>query len=53
MARFLATELGEAGFVVCSGLARGIDTAAHPHRSELAAWVLGGGINVPYPVENT
>lgn len=29
MAKHLARELGEAGFVVVSGLARGVDTAAH------------------------
>lgn len=54
MARFLATELGEAGFVVCSGLARGIDAAAHAASIGTGTIaVLGGGINVPYPVENT
>ena len=29
MSRFLATTLGEEGYVICSGLARGVDTAAH------------------------
>ena len=54
MARALARDLGEAGFVVTSGLARGVDTAAH-----LAALpsgtvaVLGGGVDVVYPVENS
>lgn len=54
MARALATGLGEAGFVVTSGMARGVDTAAH-----LAALttgtiaVLGGGVDVLYPAENT
>ncbi len=54
MARTLAHELGEAGFVVVSGLARGIDTAAH-----LAAVPFGtvavqaGGVDVMYPAENT
>ena len=54
MARTLASELGEAGFVVVSGLARGVDAAAH-----LAALPTGtiavqaGGVDVIYPAENT
>ncbi|MDH5531556.1 MAG: DNA-protecting protein DprA, partial [Paracoccaceae bacterium] len=54
MARKLAAGLGEAGITVVSGLARGIDAAAH-----LAALptgtiaVMAGGIDVIYPVENT
>jgi len=53
MAKRLAAELGEAGFVVVSGLARGIDAAAH-----LAALnsgtiaVQAGGVDVIYPAEN-
>ena len=54
MARKLAEGLAEAGFVVVSGLARGIDAAAHlaalPHGT-LA--VMAGGVDVAYPVENT
>lgn len=53
MARKLAGELGEAGFVVTSGLARGIDAAAHlaalPHGTVA---VLAGGVDVVYPMEN-
>jgi DNA processing protein len=53
MARILAHGLAEAGFLVTSGLARGIDTAAHeaatPHRS---AAVIAGGIDHLYPPEN-
>lgn len=52
-ARKLARELGEAGFVVVSGLARGIDTAAHS--ASLATGtvaVIAGGINTIYPPEN-
>ncbi len=49
----LARELGEAGLVVVSGLARGIDAAAH--RATLAIGtvaVLAGGHNRIYPPEN-
>jgi len=53
MTRILATELGEAGYSVVSGLARGIDTAAH--RASLATGtiaVLAGGFDRIYPDEN-
>jgi len=49
----LARDLGEAGFAVISGLARGIDAAAH--RASLASGtvaVLAGGLDRPYPPEN-
>jgi DNA processing protein len=49
----LARELGEAGFVVVSGLARGIDAKAH--EATLASGtvaVLGGGQDRIYPSEN-
>ena len=49
--RALATDLGLEGFVIASGLARGIDTAAHVaalERGTIA--VLAGGI--VYPPEN-
>ncbi|MFN7612706.1 MAG: DNA-processing protein DprA [Alphaproteobacteria bacterium] len=52
-ARKLAIEFGEAGYLVVSGLARGIDAAAH--RGALAKGtvaVIGGGINNVYPPEN-
>jgi DNA processing protein len=53
MARRLAEELGEAGFVVVSGLARGVDTAAH-HASLPTGTVavMAGGVDIVYPVEN-
>jgi DNA processing protein len=51
--RMLASELGLEGFVICSGLARGIDTAAHVAALEQGTIaVLAGGIDVVYPPEN-
>ncbi len=53
MTRLLASGLGERGYTVVSGLARGIDTAAH--RASLASGtiaVLAGGFDKIYPDEN-
>ncbi len=52
-ARALAGALGEIGHVVVSGLARGIDTAAH-HGSLATGTiaVLAGGVDDIYPAEN-
>lgn len=53
-AKKIAAGLGEAGYTVVSGLARGVDAAAH--RGSLATGtvaVIGGGINNIYPPENT
>ena len=53
IARGLAQQLGQAGHVVVSGLARGIDAAAH--EGSLATGtvaVLGGGVNDIYPPEH-
>jgi DNA processing protein len=51
--RQLASDLGLEGFVVASGLARGIDTAAHRAALEHGTIaVLAGGINNVYPPEN-
>lgn len=49
----LARELGENGYTIVSGLARGIDTAAHEGslKSGTVA-VLAGGLDVIYPPEN-
>lgn len=52
-AQGLAVELGQAGFVVVSGLARGIDGAAH--LGALATGtvaVLGGGVDDIYPPDH-
>jgi DNA processing protein len=53
MAARLAAELGAMGFVVASGLARGIDAAAH--RAALPTGTVAsqaGGVDVVYPPEN-
>ena len=52
-ARTLAADLGAAGFAVISGLARGIDAAAHEGALETGtAAVLAGGVDDIYPPEN-
>ena len=53
MTKALAGGLAEAGFVVVSGLARGVDAEAHKAalRSGTLA-VLAGGVDVAYPGEN-
>ncbi|MGE5501285.1 MAG: DNA-processing protein DprA [Ignavibacteriales bacterium] len=52
-ARGLAGQLGHAGHVVVSGMARGIDSAAHEGSLPTGtAAVLGGGIDDVYPPEN-
>lgn len=54
MAKKLAADLGDAGYVIVSGLARGVDTSAH-----IAALPSGtiavqaGGVDVIYPIENS
>ncbi|MGH6761506.1 MAG: DNA-processing protein DprA [Phyllobacterium sp.] len=52
-AQKIARELGESGHAIISGLARGIDAAAHKssvHTGTVA--VLAGGLDRPYPPEN-
>jgi DNA processing protein len=52
-ARQLAQGIGEAGAVVASGLARGIDSAAHDGSLTTGTVaVIAGGIDVVYPPEN-
>ena len=49
----LARELGEAGFVIVSGLARGVDQAAHRASVESGTIaVLAGGHDCIYPPEH-
>lgn len=53
LARMLAGDLGRAGFVVVSGLARGIDGAAHDAALGTGTVaVLAGGIEIIYPPEH-
>lgn len=53
IARMLATDLGEAGYTIVSGLARGIDGAAHAASlSSGTIAVVAGGVDVIYPPEH-
>lgn len=52
-AAMIARDAGRAGYVVTSGLARGIDTAAHRASLDTGTIaVLAGGLDQPYPPEN-
>ncbi len=52
-ARIIARELGEAGYPVISGLARGIDRAAHEASLDSGTVaVMAGGLDKPYPPDN-
>lgn len=54
MARSLAADLSSRGYLIVSGLARGVDTAAH--LGSLGGGtiaVMAGGVDVIYPTENT
>ncbi|MGE0743012.1 MAG: DNA-processing protein DprA [Hyphomonadaceae bacterium] len=49
----LAHDLGQAGYTVVSGMARGVDTAAHKGALETGTVaVLAGGLDHPYPPQN-
>ncbi len=53
LTRQIAAGLGEAGYVVTSGLALGIDTAAHHAALETGTVaVLAGGLDMIYPPQN-
>ncbi|MET9421377.1 DNA-processing protein DprA [Streptomyces sp. NPDC006540] len=55
-ARRVARELSEAGYVITSGLARGVDTQAHRtalHFNRRTIAVIGTGITRCYPKENS
>lgn len=53
MARGMAQELGAAGFTIVSGLARGVDTAAHIAAMDTGTIaVMAGGVDTVYPSEN-
>ncbi len=54
MARNLARDLGAAGYTVVSGLARGVDAAAHHAALDSGTIaVQAGGVDIMYPTENT
>lgn len=49
----IARDLGRAGYAVVSGLARGIDAAAHEASLETGTIAaIAGGLDQPYPPEN-
>ena len=55
MARTLARELAATGWCIISGLARGIDTAAHQGALDAdgpTVAILGNGLDIVYPPEN-
>ena len=56
MAERLSCDLAARGIIIISGMARGVDTAAHrgalTAKARTAA-IFGTGVDVPYPRENT
>lgn len=53
LARTFAASFGHAGYAVCSGLARGIDAAAHETSLDTGTIaVLAGGLDIFYPPEH-
>ncbi|MDI7864390.1 DNA-processing protein DprA [Rhizobiaceae bacterium n13] len=53
IAAMIARDAGRAGYAVISGLARGIDTAAHQASLDTGTIAaMAGGLDQPYPPEN-
>lgn len=52
LAKKFAEELTQQGYIIVSGLARGIDTAAHQAAQNQTIGVMAGGIDYIYPAEN-
>ena len=53
LAESLANEIGAAGLTIVSGMARGIDAAAHAGSLDSGSVaVLGGGVDIVYPAAN-
>ena len=52
LARDFAATLAEAGFVIVSGLARGIDGAAHRGSLPATIGVIASGIDIAYPPQH-
>jgi DNA processing protein len=53
-ARQIAADLGRGGYMVVSGLARGIDAEAHAGALESGTvGIVAGGVDIVYPKENT
>ncbi|MFL0356886.1 DNA-processing protein DprA [Erythrobacter sp. GH1-10] len=52
LARNFASELAQAGFTVVSGLARGIDGAAHEGAFPRTIGVIASGIDIAYPPQH-
>ena len=49
----IASELGKHGYIIVSGMARGIDAAAHRGALDTGTiGVIAGGIDIVYPPEN-
>lgn len=53
LAREFASALAQAGFTVVSGLARGIDGAAHEGAFPATIGVIASGIDIAYPPQHT
>ncbi len=54
IAREIAGDLGRGGYSIVSGLARGLDAAAHQGAIETGTVaILGGGVDIIYPKQNT